>query len=812
MRILSITLKNIKAHRDYELRFVSGINVLSGPNGAGKSTIFEAVGYGLFGVDARDFVTNINRFLTIGTKRGEISVTFVTDDEKTFRVSRGVGPGSKWLLAREHNSVFEVEEHAGTSETEARLKKLLGLDNGRSLAEQFKLVIGPFQNDFLGPFIIRQPTRRREAFDEILGIDAWRRTYRGTSGLQKLVSAKIEVLDAAIAEKKEQVADLPEHRRDLKEILARRKKLQKQLTEKKKQLTEVTTRVRDLEQKKKKLDSCNNELKGLKESIRSGTEYIAAQKLLVRQSEEAAALVEQSRSGKEAYDRADAELAVLREQERKRRALEQEKARLEKEQIRLADSLKHEQQEIKQADLDLDEEEKKLARARRELKPDRELLRLADQLDQAKKDLEALQKSRGLLEGRKQNLLEGRAKLAQGNCPFFREPCRNLDEREPGDVFSTRLADLDREMAELDREMAAARKQLAACEQAGKKISLLEERKRGLDEQAEVLARRWRKNSSRAKQLVKLQEDIVRADKALQDKTREMAPFARLDDAIKKAQQEKQKHLKDRDLFTKNLQGAADLDSRRRTLEKYQQRLREHEKKKTRLISDLTRLEQEYLPEQHDQARTRKEELLSEIAQLTEQVENLGRDRQRLEAEIKKLEQVNRDIKEKQAERERLVRDEKLVRFLRNRVFKLVSGQLSERFREEISLRADRIYRTISETDEELSWGEGYSIVLRDMRDGKIRERSDDQLSGGQIMSAVVALRLALLQTIGARIAFFDEPTSNLDAARRENLARAFRAIDVGREEVTEHWYDQLFLISHDVAFTEITDQIITLE
>ena len=69
-----------------------------------------------------------------------------------------------------------------------------------------------------------------------------------------------------------------------------------------------------------------------------------------------------------------------------------------------------------------------------------------------------------------------------------------------------------------------------------------------------------------------------------------------------------------------------------------------------------------------------------------------------------------------------------------------------------------------------------------------------------------------MLQTIGARIAFFDEPTSNLDAARRENLAHAFRAIDVGKEEVTEHWYDQLFLISHDVAFTEVTDQIISLD
>ena len=176
------------------------------------------------------------------------------------------------------------------------------------------------------------------------------------------------------------------------------------------------------------------------------------------------------------------------------------------------------------------------------------------------------------------------------------------------------------------------------------------------------------------------------------------------------------------------------------------------------------------------------------------------------------MQQIREEIKDLVVQRTGLTDKEELVKFLRNQVFNHVSSRLSERFREEISLRADLIYRTIAETDEELSWNDNYQIVLRDMEHGELRVRSDDQLSGGQTMSAVVALRLALLQTIGARIAFFDEPTSNLDAARRANLAQAFRAIDNGREEITEHWYDQLFLISHDVAFTEITDQIIALE
>src|SRR5512142_796275 len=111
MQILSIHLKNIKSHRDTELVFSPGINVLSGPNGTGKSTIFEAIGYALFGVDARDFVSNIDRFLTIGAKKGEVSVDFTTDGDDAFRVTRTVGTPSRWLLARKTGESFEVEEH-----------------------------------------------------------------------------------------------------------------------------------------------------------------------------------------------------------------------------------------------------------------------------------------------------------------------------------------------------------------------------------------------------------------------------------------------------------------------------------------------------------------------------------------------------------------------------------------------------------------------------------------------------------------------------------------------------------------------------
>ena len=90
-------------------------------------------------------------------------------------------------------------------------------------------------------------------------------------------------------------------------------------------------------------------------------------------------------------------------------------------------------------------------------------------------------------------------------------------------------------------------------------------------------------------------------------------------------------------------------------------------------------------------------------------------------------------------------------------------------------------------------------------------DRRNDQLNGfSSGMKQRMKIIFALLHE--PQLIIFDEPTSNLDVVRRENLANAFRAIDIGKEEVTEHWYDQLFLVSHDVAFTEVTDQIIVLE
>jgi exonuclease SbcC len=70
-------------------------------------------------------------------------------------------------------------------------------------------------------------------------------------------------------------------------------------------------------------------------------------------------------------------------------------------------------------------------------------------------------------------------------------------------------------------------------------------------------------------------------------------------------------------------------------------------------------------------------------------------------------------------------------------------------------------------------------------------------------MAAALSIRLALLkQLTDIRIAFFDEPTANMDAERRENLAMQISRITN---------FDQLFVISHDETFDNFVDNVISL-
>lgn len=811
MQILSIHLKNIKSHRDTTLNFAPGINVLSGPNGVGKSTVFEAIGYALFGVDAQSFVGKVERFVSIGAKRGEIVVIF-TVAEENYQVRRTVGTPSKWLLAREVGGGFEVEEHKDIKETEARLKELLGLDNGRSLSEQFELVIGPFQNEFLGPFVEKRPTTRRNKFDEILGIDSWRKTFSETNALQKAIKNKVEVLEGAIGPLKDQVTLLPEKREAHKAAKQDHATTAKELADKQQKLQRLEQQLKSLDDREQALRQVAVEVEKLAERIDNGHEKITRQKTLISEAEKSRQVVADTAAGKQAYEQAEARLGGLREQQKQQRQLEQELAALTNQSSALTAGIETETKGIAVARQELVGEQEALKQKTAMLNVDDKVQQRAEQLPQLRDAGKQLRDQLGRLEGRRFGLEEGRDKLGEGVCPFFQEKCLNLAESPSADVFSVKLDELAGARSRVQEELLDLERQEAEAVKAHEQIQAFVVQRKAVEEQVGQLAARGNELDRRESALSSTQKELELLRQRLTAKQEELATFTSLATEIETAEVAVKHHQQARDLYVANQGQAAKLEGLQLELAKFEAFLKQLQGELATKQEEQKTLAEHYDAKAHQSLRDEKDGLGRDVGSLEMKLKGLAQEMTRLAAEIDALKAIKQEIIAKQAQIKAYGEKEELVKFLRNRVFNKVSASLSERFREEISQRANQIYRIIAEVDEELAWGDNYQIVLRDMADGELRERADDQLSGGQTMSAVVALRLAMLQTIGARIAFFDEPTSNLDAARRENLAHAFRAIDVGKEEVTEHWYDQLFLISHDVAFTEVTDQMIDLD
>ncbi len=196
----------------------------------------------------------------------------------------------------------------------------------------------------------------------------------------------------------------------------------------------------------------------------------------------------------------------------------------------------------------------------------------------------------------------------------------------------------------------------------------------------------------------------------------------------------------------------------------------------------------------------RADELGNERGRATQELTHTQAEGERLRAEIARVEALLGDLQTARTERTALADDETLLQQFRETI-KEAGPNILKALLRQISSEANRIFGDVlGDHAAELTWENDYEIVLR--RDGN--ERSFAQLSGGEQMSAALAVRLALLRTLTRlNIAFFDEPTQNMDDERRGNLAEQIRRV---------RGFDQLIVISHDDTFEQGLDSVVYLE
>jgi len=292
---------------------------------------------------------------------------------------------------------------------------------------------------------------------------------------------------------------------------------------------------------------------------------------------------------------------------------------------------------------------------------------------------------------------------------------------------------------------------------------------------------------------------VTRVGSDLEQGNLEMRPFAALDGEITLATRTRAESERDYQAFIANEKIAAALVAREQEMAALSSEIEQADKALAAALADCGELEKRYDADRHRRAISELDGLRERVAQLASQIEHMAEQYSRLREQLAHLNEVRERARHQIAERERSERLRETSEFIRD-ILQKAAPFITESYLFSISIEANHLFREITgRHDVTLQWTKDYEITLEE----EGRERPFLNLSGGEQMAAALAVRLALLKELSeVNIAFFDEPTTNMDEERRRNLAQ-----QIGRIKD----FQQLFVISHDDSFEGYTDQIITL-
>lgn len=745
MHISKIELENIKSHASSIFEFSRGTTAITGENGAGKTTIIESIAWVIF--DLLDYKKE--DFLRRGAKKGWARVTFESSiDEREYVVYRDTGTGYYVTDPRLQTRIADKKE-----EVLRFLWQHLGLEPGTDLRSLFKQAIGVPQGTFTAIFL-EGAAERKVAFDRLLKVEEYRQAAEKLRETSRLIDSKAAEAREAIARAEGELSRsevIEEEYKTYAEQLAAHNSEIEMLERTAHEKRHVVETLNEIEQVENAIAAVHVEQKHLSETM---------------QSIERARTEIQSLLPKVAVqDSLEILRSKLRESIAASRAVAVQAEELKKRVERLRAAYRENSDRIKQAEASVE----RAANVGPLTARDAELLKVIAGLNAT------LERDRKF-----QN------EISSGLCPILSEKCLNL---KPGQTLESFLSDQFEDIqeqiasAEYEHTRVTAEIRLARdAERLASSLDTLRQREAELKDEGTRLSDEQKRVEQQVGNLAEAEIELKETDTKLnalgdpRSRLRLLEAELQRESGLRTSAAEVEKNLErltaDRQILFEKLE-IEDLeqttgyvyDTRRHSLEK--SALLEAEKG---LAGARAR---------HDAAQHR-------IGQL--------------EAELKRFVDLRKSLANEFKEKEKLEKVSEATAFIRD-TLKEAAPRVARNYVYHVSLEANQMFREITGNAERtLKWGEDYAIILEE--DGY--ERPFQSFSGGEQMAAALSVRLALLkQLTDIRIAFFDEPTTNMDSERRENLA-----LQISR--ITH--FDQLFVISHDETFDSYVDNVLAVE
>lgn len=391
--------------------------------------------------------------------------------------------------------------------------------------------------------------------------------------------------------------------------------------------------------------------------------------------------------------------------------------------------------------------------------------------------------------------MEGGQKTLQSEVQRLQQELRRLPRPEEAKTVQQEIATGQTAFTELQRHI----EQLAG---APEQMARLSEQLAALgnpSQRSAIAAERARQRPTLEAKVRQIEGQIADAQHQMATLQQALTQFATLDAQLDAIAAEVQQLTAPYQIVLMNRQMADTLVTRTNEVAQYRQALQATDQECAVIGVELAAVEAQFDAADFQRLVAEEQQLRSQQGGFQTRITLLCQEQIRDQAEIDTLKMQQVELAAFQAQKQQYLAQEGALESVRG-FLKQAGPYVTKALIKQISGGAAQTFSEIMQDySRHLTWTEDYGITLE--VDGRPRQFA--QLSGGEQMSAALAVRLALLREMSnIDIAFFDEPTTNLDETRRSALARQILEIKGFR---------QLFVISHDDSFEQATQNLIRI-
>lgn len=796
MHISRIELENIKSHVRSVYNFQRGTTAITGKNGAGKTSIIEAVAWALFDLleyKKEDFVRR-------GAKKGSVRVTFESSiDEREYVVYRDSGAGYNVTDPRLQTRIADKKD-----EVMRFLWQHLGLEPGTDLRVLFRQAIGVPQGTFTAIFL-EGATERKTAFDRLLKVEEYRQAAENLRQTSRFI-------DNRLVEARETIARIEGELARSKTIEDEHRSLSKRTRSLAAEVKTIAVKVKEHERRVKELDENERSVSSLRAAVeRSGTAREKAE-LVVNQTEQALsrsidalAKLDAVRTGHLRHLEA---LARLKDLEASRAARDRIRSELGKIDAAIVNvkadrkRLEHDLQKLIDTAHKIETLRSKALEQRAIEKEIDDLKNHAAAARTANERIESIERELKRLRSR---FTTNRDKLdtIQQHAPEKQIAALESLYSELVQSYSDRRTEIEGEGKELTAKKRSLEQRLGELESLEQKIAEANRRLTKLVDpaaQIRVLQKELLREPEIRSGMTEIESNLERLETERRQFGEQLDDFANFDEEWQRMSNERDATVNAHRAFLANENEVAELEHRKAHAEKAKAELRTASETLEAAEHEFSAAGVDYDAELHSAERRALLDVERRSAELRATLDAERKRETQLAAEIAQFGELRKTLADTFREKERLTETAGTTAFIRD-TLKEAAPRVARNYVYHVSIEANMMFREITGgAARTLKWGDDYAISLEE--DGF--DRPFQSLSGGEQMAAALAVRLALLKQLSdVRIAFFDEPTTNMDEERRENFAQEISRIKN---------FDQLFVISHDETFDNYVDNVVHIE